>query len=588
MARVIVGLVALALVPAFISAQTTQTFVIQGTDGATGVGAIQGGIVGGFVAGQGPARDMPPAKTGTARIRGRVLAADNGQPVRRASIRLSSPEMPQGRSTATDQDGRYEFRDLPAGRYMVSAMKTGYVTISFGQRRPNEPGRPLDLADKHIAEKVDFVLPRGGIITGRVLDEFGEPVANATVQPMMIRVMNGERRPFPSGPQVTTPDTGEFRLWGLSPGDYFVAVSVRVTNFGDPSDDRSRYLPTYYPGTPNVAEAQPVPIAVGQTASGVDVMLTPAHTARISGTAMSSKGQPVRSGFVMVMPRAQTAMAMMIGMNASGPIRPDGTFVINGVAPGEYTLRANLPPTTPGMPAETLLALVSVGGEDLTGVVLMPVQPTKITGKITLDPPSAWLEPSLVRLMATPKDPGPNFPIGGGPPVVHDDLTFELPASPGTMMIRAMPMQPGGAATWTMKSVRIDSKEVIDSGIELAVGRDLTGVEIVLTNRMQVVSGLVTNAKGEIAQDVTVLIFSQNAEQRTTGRFSGTGRLDQNGRYTVRNLPAGDYFAVALDYIDPNRRGSDPNYFEELSQAATRFSLREGETRALDLKVTVR
>jgi hypothetical protein len=586
MSRVILGLVALSLIPRLVSAQT-QTFVIQGPDGAVGVGATQTDVITNGVPvsiGQPPARDGQPVKTGTSQIRGRIVASDNGQPLRRASVRLSSPEIREGRGTTTDADGRYEFRDLPAGRYTVSASKNGYVMISYGQRRPNEPGRPLDLADKQVAEKVDVALPRGGIITGRILDEFGEPVANAMVQPMTIRNFNGERRPMPMGASSTTPDTGEFRLWGLAPGEYFVMVNARgmMMNIG-PSDDRTGYLPTYYPGTPNVAEAQPVAIAVGQTASGVDVMLSPARTAQISGTASNSKGQPIRNGSVMAMSRAPNAM--MMGPSAMGMIRPDGTFTLSGVPPGEYTLRANAP-ATPGTPQETLTANVSVGSEDVTGVVLTPTPPIKITGRITLDPASGWLQPSTVRLMVSPKEPGGMFFGPGGMPIVHDDFTFEAPATPGAMMIRAMPMQIGsGPLAWSVKSIRVDNVEVIDSGVELAAGRDLSGVEIVITNRVQVVSGLVTNDGGQIPQDATVLFFAQNPDLRTTGRFTGQGRPDQNGRYTVRNLPPGDYFAVATDYIDPNRRGNDPGYLEDLSRRATRLTLREGETRALDLKI---
>ena len=586
MSRMILGLVALSLVPSLVSAQS-QTVVIQGPDGAAGFGTFQtDAVTGPALVGQPPARDAQPAKTGTAQIRGRILAADGGEPLRRASVRLSSPELREGRGTTTDAEGRYEFRDLPAGRYTVSASKNGYVMISYGQRRPNEPGRPLDLADKQVAEKVDFALPRGGIITGRVIDEYGEPVANAMVQSMTFRAINGERRPMPMGSPFTTPDTGEFRLWGLGPGDYFVMVNTRgMMNFG-PSDDRTGYLPTYYPGTPNIAEAQPIAIVVGQTASGVDVQLAPARTVQVSGTAINSNGQPIRNGSVMAMSRA--ANTPMMGSMAGGMIRPDGTFVLNAVPPGDYTLRAMLPPTTPGQAAEMLTANVSVGSNDVTGVVLAPTPPIKVVGKITLDPPSDWLQPSMVRLMVMPKNPGGMFMGPGGMPVVHDDFSFEAPATPGTMMIRAMPIQVGaGPLAWSVKSIRVDNVEVIDSGVELVAGRDLSGVEIVVTNRLQIVSGLVTNDRGQMAQDATVLVFPQDPELRTSTRFEGQGRPDQNGRYSVRSLPAGDYFAVATDYVDQNRRGSDPSYLEQLSLRATRFTLQEGETRTLDLKVIV-
>jgi protocatechuate 3,4-dioxygenase beta subunit len=581
MSRVIPGLVALCLFSPAVAAHA-QTVVIQGPDGAVGWETIQASPP--FPVP--PSRDVPPAKTGTSRIRGRVVAADNGEALRRSNVRLTSPEIREGRATLTDDQGRYEFADLPAGRYSVSAGKNGYVTISFGQRRPNEPGRPLELADKQIAEKVDFILPRGGVIVGRVLDEYGEPVANAMVQPVMIRVINGERKPSPSGPVSTTPDTGEFRLWGLQPGDYLVLVNSRMmSNPLEQTDDRSSYAPSYYPGTPNVAEAQPITLAIGQTASGVDIQLRATRSARLSGTTQTSKGQPLRGGMVMVMPRSP-AGGMMLGGMQNGMIRPDGTFVISGVMPGEYTLRANAPPSAPGATPEFLTASVTVAGDDVSGIILTATPPIRITGRITLDPPSNWLQPDLVRVMATPKTTAGAFFGPGGMPVVNDDFTFEIQANPGTMVIRAVPVAftPGGEP-WSVKSVRVDTTDIVDSGIDLAPGRDLSNVEIVLTNRVQTVSGLVTNARGEIAADVTVLLFAQDPEQREAARFSAVARPDQNGRYSIRTLPPGEYFAVALDYLDQNRRAGDPAYLDDLSRDAVRLTLGDGETRTLDLKM---
>src|SRR5438128_6148938 len=74
---------------------------------------------------------MPPRdasqKTGTARIRGRVVAADTGLPLRKAQVRVFSPELRENRMASTDAEGKYELKDLPAGRYQVSVTKGSYV-----------------------------------------------------------------------------------------------------------------------------------------------------------------------------------------------------------------------------------------------------------------------------------------------------------------------------------------------------------------------------------------------------------------------------------------------------------------------------
>ena len=129
-----------------------------------------------------PSPAMPPrdtsasAATGTGRIRGRVVAADTGNPLPKAQIRLSSSEARIQQVALTDADGRFEFASLPAARYSIDVVRAGYVSLQYGQRRAFEPGRPLQLTDGQIAEKIDFALPRGSVITGKITDEFGEPL----------------------------------------------------------------------------------------------------------------------------------------------------------------------------------------------------------------------------------------------------------------------------------------------------------------------------------------------------------------------------------------------------------------------------
>src|SRR5688500_12033764 len=151
----------------------------QGPPAGRGGGAARGGA---------PARDQQAVPTGTAVIRGRILTADTGSPIRRAQVRATSGGG-RGRLTTTDSEGRFEFKDLPAGRWDISASKAGFVTLRYGQRRPFEAGRPIELADKQVIDRADFSLPRGAAITGQVFDEFGDPVAGARVQVMRYQLV---------------------------------------------------------------------------------------------------------------------------------------------------------------------------------------------------------------------------------------------------------------------------------------------------------------------------------------------------------------------------------------------------------------
>ncbi|HEV3139958.1 MAG TPA: carboxypeptidase-like regulatory domain-containing protein, partial [Vicinamibacterales bacterium] len=234
-----------------------------------------------------PPRDPnAPRKTGTAVLRGRVVAADSGQPLRKAQVRISSPELRENRLATTDVDGKYDFKELPAGRYTLSVSKGSYVSLQYGQMRPFEPGKPLEIQDGQTIEKVDFALPRGSVVTGRIVDEFGEPATDVMVTLQRYQNMSGRRRLVGAGRPGTTNDIGEFRLFAIPPGQYYLSATMRNMSMSpfDSTDDRSGYAPTYFPGTPNVAEAQRVTVAVGQTITDLNMALIPTKLARVSGT----------------------------------------------------------------------------------------------------------------------------------------------------------------------------------------------------------------------------------------------------------------------------------------------------------------
>ena len=122
-----------------------------------------------------------PQQNGTAAIRGRVVD-DKDAPIRKAIVVATAPAIRMLRSTLTDVNGRYEIKNLPAGKYSVSVTRTTYIRASFGQQRLLGPGTPFELADGQIANRVDFRLLHDGVVIGRIVDEFGDPVADAQVE----------------------------------------------------------------------------------------------------------------------------------------------------------------------------------------------------------------------------------------------------------------------------------------------------------------------------------------------------------------------------------------------------------------------
>jgi len=550
----------------------------------------------GMAAGMPPARDNS-TKPGTSVIKGRIVAADSGQPLRKVFIRVSAPELREGRVTTTDADGRYEIRELPAGRYTLNASKGSFVSLQYGQLRPFEPGKPLEILDAQTLEKVDFALPRGSVITGRVVDEFGEPVADAQVAPMRYVNQGGRRRLQPAGRQTTTNDIGEYRLFGLPPGQYYVSATLRpgamiggaagavIIQGGQASDDRSGYAPTYYPGTPNVAEAQKLTLGLAQTVNEINVPLTPTRMASISGTAYDPQGQPMSFGMVMVIQRQGEGG---FSMSSGNMIRPDGSFTVSGLAPGNYTLQAMNPNMNGGVVDLGAMATadVTIAGEDVKDVRLASQTPSLVTGRIVFGDAgaAASLKASLFRVVATFRNPEDFNPFMGGPGKVNDDFTFEMKLRPGAgQLIRVTSMTPSG---WVLKSVKVRGLDVTDTGIEVKPNEELTGVEVEMTNRVTDLSGLVTNARGEAVRDYTLVVFPQDREQWGPGsRFVRTGRPDQDGRYKITGLPAASYYAVAVDYIDPGD-ATDPEFLDRVKSKAATLTLRDGDTKVLDLKVT--
>ena len=528
---------------------------------------------------QAPPRDAS-GKTGTAIIRGHVFDAGTGQPLRKAQVRATSPALRENRVAITDANGAYEIKDLAAGRYQLNASKGSYVQLQYGQLRPFEPGKPLEVADAQAVEKVDFSLPRGGVITGRILDEFGEPTPDVQVLAMRYQYIQGRRQLSPAGRAAMTNDIGEYRVFALPPGQYFLSATLRNLNPLDAaSDDRSGYAPTYYPNAVNITEAQRLTIGVGQTLNDINLALSPTRLARVTGSAVDADGKPL-AGATVVMIQIAGVAAMAV---AGGQVRPDGSFSVANVSPGDYTVRAM---STQGglmsQSGEVVQAMVSVAGEDITGLRLTGVKPSTVTGRVIL-PQAGTGSVSVSSLQLIALSSAPDLLNIPSTARVNDDSTFEIKVQPGNHLLRMNPT--AGFANARIKAVRLNGADVTDTGIDFRPNEDVSGLEVELTTQVSDLSGSVTNTRGESVKDYTVVVFARDRQRwGFASRFLGGGRPDQDGKYRVRSLPAGEYYAVALDYVEQGA-GTDPEFLERVRDRATEFSMNDAETKTLDLKL---
>ena len=419
---------------------------------------------------------------GTAVIRGRVVAADTGTPVRRAQVRAVAAGARGNRIVTTDEQGRFELRDLSAGRWNITASKAGFVTMSFGQRRPFEAGRPIEVTDDQIMERADLVLPRGAAITGRLLDEFGDPVARARVQAHRYQLVQGVRRLTPVGRRAESDDTGGFRLYGLMPGEYYVSAVLRALPVDDP-DDAMSYAPTYYPGTGSVTQAQPVTLDVAAEAS-ISFALMPVITARITGSVLGSTGAPLSNARV-ILTAADSSGAPAAEFGSAGRVQADGTFTLSNVAPGSYTLTAfSRGGRNAGPDSERGFAPVTVAGEDLTGVMVITSRGATLTGTVS----GGWgttaeLPTSGIQVTAQPVPFDPT--LRSRPARVDADGTFTLTNLFGPSLVRVSRLPP----EWTVDAVLVGGTDVTDTPFDFRPNQTIENAEIVLTDRITQVSG---------------------------------------------------------------------------------------------------
>ena len=511
-------------------------------------------------------------------IRGVVTALDTGKPIRNATIFIQTTPGPlESRSAFTDAQGRYEINGLKGGRYRLSARKPGYVSLSYGQARPNDASSAVTLSESTALERIDFALPPGSVIVARITDQFGDPVRGVTVRPMLLRFTEGRRQlsgaVSGAGGSVTD-DRGETRIYGLGPGDYcLVAVPDFQTSWRGE-------LETLFPGTLDVDNAQTVRVGVGQEAFATFPILR-GSLSTLSGRIIGSGGAPLGTKEVDL---------QNIRLSGGGSIRrlkvaTDGSFREEHLPPGDYMIVVNEP--------EYGSARVRLVGDDVEGVLVHTRRAGTVRGRVTFEGAPPPTNPLLLEVLFD----GPRTLVSGGGfirsgsmYVTPEQWTFETEVS-GIGVIRSrsccVPDDNGidRASTWILKAVLLDGKDVTDTPLDFGTAYSGKLVEVVLTKRKGNLSGVVQDARGQLTSNYRVVLFPEDETQWTRfSRFFAVGGPEQQGRFTIGDLPPGRYLVAAVESLEPGEE-RNPETLSRLHGAATTVELSEGESRSVTLRL---
>lgn len=573
--------------------------------------------------------------TGTAAISGTLVTDDEtAAPVRRATITLTGDVAAMRLIAITDDAGKFAFMSLPAGRYSLSAEKAGYLPSAYLSKRPGGSGVPIVVADGQRVTGLTMKLLKGSVLTGTVRDENGRPVPDVMVTALHYATsFDGERvlQGATYGSSQVTDDRGMYRIYGLAPGEYLVQASASLLPNANPREgtaihqvtdadvqraqrllrepgstatiqpvkpmgaDSARqsaptvtYAPVYHPAAIAVADATTIALGPREERSGVDVLLRMVPTARVDGVTAGPDGAPLGGVSLTMMDPRPLPSGSLLSSLRNARSDQEGRFVMTGLSPGRYTINASGFPGqvsrvgSGDVPASVIWGMVDVSmdGRDVTTSIVLSPGPA-VSGRMVFEGKVAPPDVTTVNLILlhTPISMGG----GGGRDIAPDGSFVFSSVAPGKYRLIVNGRPPAG---WLLKSAMVNGVDVSDIPLEIKPNENVDGAVVTFIDQRTEISGTMHDPAGKPAPEYTIVVYSADKRfwvPRT--RRTQEVRPDADGRFVIRDLPAGDYLISALTDVEDGQ-WNDPAFLAELAgQGPIKITLADGEKKVQDIRV---
>jgi protocatechuate 3,4-dioxygenase beta subunit len=482
-------------------------------------------------------RPAPDAST-LARVEGTVFNAATGEPLRKAQLILHGGTGSEYIAT-TDASGKFAIERVPPGSYALTAQHQNFALLDYGAARPGVPGRRITLTAAQIMTGIDLKMVPFGVIAGKIIDQDGDPVAGVPITILRWGFIRGGRQLLPAGGGGSTDDRGQYRIYNLPAGRYFIAARPMRTDLAGPmsgplargavapgESGRETFTATFYPSSAEPSGAAPVTLAPGQEIPGVDIQLRRTRTYTVQGKV---NGMQQGGRYSIALQPQESILSGSFGLNRTSAVREDGSFLFRGVSPGRYTLTAVVENRV-GARQD-----LSIGNGDLDGLVIAIADPGTVKGRVQMEPGSAKPTVRGVRVSLEIADGStmsyPNASSG-------EDGTFLIASvSPDRYRLSVSPVE--GAY---LKTVRWGGQEVNDGTVEMPQGGNMN-LDLVFANTKAQIDGDVKTADDQPAPNTAVLLMPashRNSDFRLT-------MTDQNGHFAAKGMAPGSYAALATD-----------------------------------------
>lgn len=527
-----------------------------------------------------PALEQPP----TGQIAGTVVSAKTGEILKGVAVTIRGmvpggrgPTPPVTREALAGIDGRFVFIELPPAEYDVIASKAGY-----GGQFTYRPESRIRLAADEQRNDVVVRLQPSAVVTGRVLDAYGEPLPEAAVHALTRRAMPGREPRWMTVQRAQTNDLGEYRLHSLAAGKYVIAAqspraaSPRGVGYAE-------FSPSYYPGALSLDQAAAMKLAYGAEMNGIDFQLDPSPDTTVRGIVVDgSTGEACGDCSL------RFGDAFSMGLEFGTQTTKEGVFVVHGLQPGTHSIMANMARGggSGGAPRFHSEQIQVPESGDLEVRIAMGGT-YAVSGEFVLEDPPEQKPPAPVQpggaqqqnaatapqrpIMFTLESLG-SFPFPGGRGTVPaQGGSFEIgEVQSGEYRIRVYGMPPGAY----LRRVTLDGREL--SAPRITVPRDgpLSGLKLYAAFDGASIQGTVKPAAGDEARGVSGGQFVMAVPDGGSNAYAEQSmtRLEAGGGFTFLTLAPGSYILFVannptIDISDPDIRRALKPYSKQVSLA---------------------